>query len=54
MVGGEPGINVVRAGVEADGDSGMLNRVVREEELGPDHRRGWVLDGIVHERREPA
>jgi hypothetical protein len=54
MVGGEPGIDMVRAGVEADGDSRMLNRVVRKEELGPDDGRGWELDGIVHERKEPA
>jgi hypothetical protein len=54
MVGRKPGINVVGKGIEANHHAGVLNRIVREEKLGPDHRRGWVLDGIVHERREPA
>ena len=54
MVGGKPGIDVVRKGVEPDGDPSMLNSVVWEEKLGPDHRRGWMLDGVVHERREPT
>ena len=40
MVSGEPGINVVRERIKADGDSGMLNGVIREEELRPNHRRG--------------
>src|SRR5918999_264101 len=53
-VGRKPGIDVVGEEIEADHHAGVLNRVVREEKLGPDHRRGWVLDGMVHECREPA
>src|SRR5215217_6729014 len=54
MVRGEPGIDVVWEGIEADGNSGMLNRVIREEQPGPDHRCGWVPEGVVHECGEPA
>jgi hypothetical protein len=45
---------VVWERIEADRDSGMLNRVIREEELGPDHRRGWMLECVVDECRKPA
>jgi hypothetical protein len=54
MVGRKSGINVVGKGIEADDHAGVLNRVVWEEKFSPDHRRCWVLDGVGHERREPA
>jgi hypothetical protein len=54
MVAGKPSVKVVGEGVEANDNAGMLNRVVREEELGPDYGGRRVPDGIIHERREPA
>src|SRR4051812_24290721 len=49
----EPGIDMVRESIEADGDSSMLNGVIRKEKLRSNHRRGWMLEGVVHECRKP-
>src|SRR5215217_3070104 len=54
MIRGEPGIDVVRERVETNGDTSVLNGVIRKEELRPNHRCGGVLEGVVHKCREPT
>src|SRR5215210_5296339 len=54
MIRGEPGIDVVRERIEANGDASMLNGVIRKEEFRPNHRRGRVLVGVIYECREPT
>src|SRR5215204_4245064 len=54
MVRRKAGIDMVRASIEAEGDSGMLHGVIRKEELRPNHGRGRVREGVVDECREPA
>src|SRR3712207_4401500 len=54
VVRGEPGVEVTRVEVLADSNAGVLDRVVREEQLATDDGRIRVALGVAYEGVQPA